>query len=112
MLAFTVRNRKTGWEATFYNVSVGVRLLPPFRGRPQLEIWERGGGGLWSRCLIRFVHGEYRWVRADEFSEWTSADRPTKSWITATLPRSDDILYFMETRIPSGSGGELFQDEK
>jgi hypothetical protein len=105
MLAFTVRDQKSRWTTTFYDQSVGTRLLSPFASHPQLEIWARGGGGSWSRCLIRFVRGEYRCVRIDKFS--SSRDRATKPSITTTLPLSGDTLYFVETRIPDESGGQL-----
>lgn len=110
MLAFTVRNQKSGWTTTFYDQSVSTRLLSPFASHPQLEIWGRGGGGLWSRCLTRFVRGEYRCVRIDEFT--SSRERATKPSITTTLPLSGDTLYFVETRIPDESGGQLPNDNK
>jgi hypothetical protein len=110
MLAFTVRNQKTGRTTTFYDQSVGTRLLSTLRGHPQLEIWGRGGGGSWSRSLIRFVRSEHRCVRIDEFT--SVRDRATKPSITATLPRSDETLYFVETRIPDESGGQLLNDNR
>jgi hypothetical protein len=33
MLAFTIRNRKTGWSSTFYDQCVNGALLEPFNGQ-------------------------------------------------------------------------------
>lgn len=97
---FTVSHLPSGRRRTFDDQSVGVRLLRPlFDGRPQLEIWGRGGGGSWSRCLTRFVRGEYRCVRIDDFTE-LETEAKNRS-VTATLPGSEGVLYFVETRIPA-----------
>jgi hypothetical protein len=98
MLTFTVSKQKTGWASSFDDQSVGTRLLKFYHGYPQLEIWGRGGGGSYSRCLHRFVRGEYRCVRIDEFTEFEESAR-NKS-ITTTLPGGNERLYFVETRIP------------
>lgn len=97
MLTFTVR-KNTGWKTAFDDQSIGARLLEFYDGYPQLEVWGRGGGGSYSRCLHRFVRGRYRCVRIDEFTEFEESAR-NKS-ITTTLPRADERLYFVETRIP------------
>lgn len=111
MLTFTVLNEKSGWKQVFYKQSVGTRWLAPFEGHPQLEIWGRGGGGFYTRCLTRLVRGKYRCVRIDEFIN--VRERSTQPSITTTLPRSGEVLYFVETRMPKGSEGDLFyEDEK
>lgn len=111
MLKFTVLNEKSGWKQVFYDQSVSVRWLTSFEGRPQLEIWGRGGGGFYSRCLTRLVGGKYRCVRIDEFIN--VRERSTQPSITTTLPRSGEVLYFTETRMPEGTNGDLFyEDEK
>jgi len=111
MMTFTVQKVKNGWKQVFYGQCVGTRWLAPFEGRPQLEIWGRGGGGSYSRSLIRFVHGKYRRIRTDEFTVFReSATQPS---ITTTLPRGDEALYFVETRMPEGAEGDLrYEDEK
>lgn len=111
MLNFTVLNEKNGRKHVFYDQSVSVRWLAPFEGHPQLEIWGRGGGGFYSRCLTRVIRGKYRCVRIDEFIN--VRERSTQPSITTTLPRSGEVLYFTETRMPEGSEGDLFyEDEK
>lgn len=111
MLNFTVLNEKSGWKQVFYNQSVSTRWLTPFEGHPQLEIWGRGGGGFYTRHLTRFVRGRYRCVRSDEFTNFR--ERSTQPSITTTLPRSGEVLYFTETRMPKGAEGDLFyEDEK
>ena len=99
MLTFTVRKQKTGWTTSFDDQSVGARLLEFYHGYPQLEVWGRGGGGSYSRCLHRFVRGEYRCVRIDEFTEFEESARERS--ITTTLPHGGERLYFVETRIPN-----------
>lgn len=111
MLTFTVRNEKSGWKQVFHDQCASARWLAPFEGHPQLEIWGRGGGGSYSRCLIRFVRGRYRLVRIDEFSKVRG--RSTQPDNTTTLPISGDTLYFVETRLREGSNGDLlYEDEK
>lgn len=111
MLTFTVLNEKSGWKQVFHDQSVSARWLSPFEGHPQLEIWGRGGGGYYSRCLTRVVRGKYRCVRIDEFTN--VRERSTQPDITTTLPRSGEMLYFIKTRLPEGTAGDLFyEDEK
>ncbi|OYW70321.1 MAG: hypothetical protein B7Z37_31095 [Verrucomicrobia bacterium 12-59-8] len=111
MLSFTVLNEKSGWKQAFYDQCVGARWLAPFEGHPQLEIWGRGGGGFYSRCLTRMVRGEYRCVRIDQFTNFR--ERSTQPSITTTLPRSGEVLYFIRTRMPEGTNGDLiYEDEK
>src|SRR4051812_19976678 len=50
MYDITVRKLRTGAERTVNDQCVGVRVLQPYGGWPQLEIWGRGGGGSWSRA--------------------------------------------------------------
>lgn len=99
MYQFTVRNLKASTSTSFLAQSVGGVLLERFAGYPQLEIWARGLAGCWSRHLYRFVGAQYRCVRIDEFTENESNAKNTA--IIATPPRSDDRLYFVETRIPT-----------
>jgi hypothetical protein len=85
---------------------VGERLLEDYNGKPQIEIWGRGGGGNWSRCLYRYVSGEYRCVRIDAFEE--SPRHKNEKAATAEMPsarqgkgdQQEDVLYFIETWIP------------
>jgi hypothetical protein len=99
MYQFTVRNLKTGASTTFVAQSAGGVLLERFAGYPQLEIWVRTGAGSWSRHLYRFVGAQYRCVRIDDFTENDSSAK--NAAIIATLPGSDERLYFVETRIPT-----------
>ena len=111
MLTFTVLNEKSGWKQVFHDQCASARWLASFDGHPQLEIWGRGGGGFYSRCLIRLVRGKYRCVRIDQFMNFP--ERSTRPSITTTLPLSGEVLYFIDTRIPEGTTGDLFyEDEK
>jgi len=105
MVEFSLRDAKSPWSTTFIEQSVGERVLEPYRGKPQLEIWGRGGGGYWNRSLYRYISGEYRCVRTDEFEE-----RPrhnNEKALTAEMPSSrrgkgdqqSEKLYFVETRL-------------
>ncbi len=111
VLTFTVLNEKNGRKHVFYDQCVSMRWLAPFEGHPQLEIWGRGGGGVYSRCLTRLVRGKYRCVRIDQFTNFR--ERSTQPSITTTLPRSSEMLYFIKTRLPDGTTGDLiYADEK
>jgi|GEM_PF-2214340 len=110
VLTFTVLNERSGWKQVFHDQCVSARWLEPFEGHPQLEIWGRGGGGFYTRHLTRFVRGKYRCVRSDEFS--VHRERSTQPAITTTLPRSGEVLYFLETTMPKGSEGDLFYDDE
>jgi hypothetical protein len=107
MLEFRVLRSRTGQTHTFYAQNVCAVLLEPRSGYPQLEIWGRGGGGYWTRGLYRFVSGEYRAVRYDEFEE--SPRHQNEKALTTKPPfaphGTDDergeLLYFVETRIPT-----------
>ena len=107
MVEFTLRDVKTRWSATFIEQSVGERLLENYRGKPQLEIWGRGGGGNWSRCLHRYVSGAYRCVRIDAFEErprHNNGNAPTAEMPGARRGKGDqreEILHFVETRLPN-----------
>ena len=107
MLEFTVLNSRTGHAHTFYAQSVCAVLLELRSGYPQLEIWGRGGGGYWTRGLYRFVSGEYRAVRYDEFEEsprHQNEKAPTTKPPFAPHGEGDErgqLLYFVETRLPS-----------
>ena len=82
--------------------------MEAYDGKPQIEVWSRGGGGSWSRELYRYIKGEYRSIRIDDFEQ-----RPThgnQKAATAKLPNEfhgkappegDDTLYFVESRIPN-----------
>jgi hypothetical protein len=104
MIEITLRDSTTKWKARVLEQSCGERLLEDFNGRPQLEIWTRGGGGAWSRELLRYLAGEYRSVRVDQWEE-----SPTKSAETArTKPPfplhgndNGEQLYFIKTDIPA-----------
>lgn len=107
MVEFTLRDMKSHWSATFTEQSVGERLLEPYGGRPQLEIWGRAGGGDWCRCLYRYISGEYRCVRIDDFEEGprhNNEKAPPTEMPSARRGKGDpqsDKLYFVETRIPN-----------
>lgn len=101
MLAFTIRDQKSGWKTTFYDQCVNGALLQAYHGRPQFEIWGRGGGGYFARELVRFTQGAYRSVRVDQFT--ADKSRATNTLVTATLPRDDLTLYFLESIVPDGS---------
>ena len=106
MVEFIIRDTKTHWSTTLIEQSVGERLLKAYRGKPQIEIWERCGGGSWIRCLYRYIFKEYCCVRIDEFEE-TPRHNNQKAQ-TTEMPRArrgkgdqqSDILYFVETRLP------------
>lgn len=106
MLEFTVSDTKHKWSATFTEQSVGERLLESYQGKPQIEIWGRGGGGYWSRSLYRFTSGHYRCVRIDQFEERPRHDNqkaPTTEMPAARRGEGDQIsetLYFVESRVP------------
>ncbi len=101
-----LRDRKSGWSSILTEQSVGQRLLESYNGRPQIEIWGRGGGGYWSRELYRFLSGEYRSVRIDDFEERPrhhNENAPTAAMPNARQGKGDqqsDVLYFIETRLP------------
>ncbi|EDY20272.1 hypothetical protein CfE428DRAFT_2196 [Chthoniobacter flavus Ellin428] len=95
---FTIQNTSTGAVRRFTEQSVGVAILEFCHGWPQLEIWGRGGGGNWSRGLIRFTRRDYEEVRVDAFTEFDfNAKDKTR---TTTMPGGDDTLYYVETRLP------------
>jgi len=96
MLEFNIRNWKLRLSITFYDQSIATVLLESFHGYPQLEVWGSGGGGSWSRELIRFVRGKYRSVRIDEFTEDKALAK--KKSVTVVHPLSGETLYFVETR--------------
>ena len=107
MLAFRVANRGGGHAVTFYTQSVCAVLLASWHGRPQLEVWGRGGGGYWTRCLHRCVSGKYHCVRCDEFEEWPRHSNARALTIRAPFDPNGEgtelgrILYLVETRIPA-----------
>jgi hypothetical protein len=103
MYDITIQNTKTGEKRLLEDQSIGIVILDFYHGWPQLEIWGRGGGGSYSRSLYRFEKGAYAYVRTDEFTvyEFNSKNKS----ITTTMPRSDDTLYFVETRIPEAQQG-------
>ena len=105
MVEFSLQDTKGTWSTTFTEQSVGERVLEPYLGKPQIEIWGRGGGGYWSRSLYRYIAGEYRCVRTDEFEE--SPRHNNQQALTAKMPsarrgkgdQQSEILYFVETRL-------------
>jgi hypothetical protein len=104
IVEITVRDTKSHWSATFGGQSVGERLLEDYHSKPQFELWGRGGGGDWSRLLYRYISGEYRCVRIDDFEE-NPNNHNSQNAQTATLPEEEqmsDTLYFIESRIPDG----------
>jgi len=70
MYDFTIQNTSTGAVRHFTGQSVGVAILEFYHGWPQFEIWGRGGGGNWSRDLVRFTQRDYEEVRVDAFTEF------------------------------------------
>jgi len=106
VVEITIRDTKSQWTATLGEQSVGERLLVDYHGKPQIEIWGRGGGGYWSRCLYRYLSKEYCCVRIDEFEE--SPRHSNQKAQTTEMPsarhgkgdQQSDILYFVETRLP------------
>ena len=106
MVEFTLRDTKGPWSATLTEQSVGERLLESYDGRPQLEIWGRGGGGSWSRSLYRYISGEYRCIRTDAFEEaprHNNQNSPAAEMPSARRGKADqqsEKLYFVETRLP------------
>jgi len=108
IVEITIRERKGKWIAHLLTQSVGERLLEAYNGRPQIEVWSRGGGGSWSRELYRYIKGEYRSTRIDDFEHVPS--RGNQNAPTATLPNAfhgkappegDPRLYYVETRTPT-----------
>jgi len=108
IVRITLKDRKSLWHASITTQSVGERLLAPYVGRPQIEVWGRGGGGSWTRELYRYENGEYRSVRIDEFEQQPKHNNQKAS--TAILPNEfhgkappegNPTLYYVETRIPS-----------
>jgi len=106
IVEITLNDSKSSWKTTFTEQSVGERLLENFKGRPQIEIWGRGGGGYWSRGLYRYISGEYRCVRIDDFEEQprhNNQNAPTTEMPDARQGKGDqqeDKLHFIETRLP------------
>ena len=102
-----LRDTESHWSATFVPQSIAERLLEDFAGRPQLEVWGRGGGGYWSRALYRYISGEYRCVRVDEFEEsprHNNQGAPTTKPPFAPHGEGDErgqTLYLVEIRLPS-----------
>lgn len=93
-----VQNTRSGAKRSLHTQSVGIAVLALFHGWPQLEIWGRAGGGSWSRSLYRVIDHDYQYVRTDEFTEFDfNAKDKTR---TTTMPGSEDILYYVETRLP------------
>lgn len=105
IVEFSVRDIKGHWSTVFTTQSVGERILESYRGKPQIEIWGRGGGGYWSRHLYRYITDEYRCVRTDQFEErprHNNLNAPTTEMPSARRGKGDqqsDTLYFIETRI-------------
>ncbi|EDY18009.1 hypothetical protein CfE428DRAFT_4439 [Chthoniobacter flavus Ellin428] len=108
IIELTLRDRQSGWHTTFTTQSVGERLLVPWHGRPQIEVWSSGGGGNWVRELYRYVDGEYRSVRIDDFEH--VPHHHNQKALKATLPHGfhgrgypegDPALYFIEARLPT-----------
>jgi hypothetical protein len=105
MVEITLRDLKGGWKTKFLTQSIGQRLLESWNGRPQIETWGRGGGGYYVRILSRFIDGEYREIRVDEFEKTPS--HKNENTATATLPDvlhgrgipNVDTLHFVETRL-------------
>jgi hypothetical protein len=62
---FQLKERKWVQIGSFQN---GCSFLPKWNGYYQLEDTGNGGGGVISRRLLRFIHGQYREVR-DEIYE-------------------------------------------
>ena len=106
IVRITVRLKSSGRTAVLESQSVGERLLAPSGGFPQLELWGRGGGGYWTRALYRFVSGQYRPIRYDEFEE---SPRHNNTHAATTqlpfAPHGDEdyrgsTVYYTETRYP------------
>lgn len=107
MVEFNLRDSQKRWQATFITQSIGERLLKSYHGKPQIEIWGRGGGGNRTRCLYRYLSGEYRAVRFDDFEEsprYQNQKAPTTTMPSARRGKGDqqsEVLYFVETRLPN-----------
>ncbi|HXM32851.1 MAG TPA: hypothetical protein VN921_04295 [Chthoniobacterales bacterium] len=107
VIEITLRDLKSHWFTILTEQSIAERLLEPYAGRPQIEIWGRGGGGYWTRCLYRYVSHEYRCVRIDEFEDWPRHNNEKASTTKPPLAphgKGDDlgkIFYFVETRLPN-----------
>jgi hypothetical protein len=107
MIEIKVRGLKKDWSATLVEQSVGERLLQFHGGKPQFEIWGRGGGGNWSRSLYRYLSGEYRYVRTDQFEEVPRHNNQHAA--KAELPsvrrgkgdQQSEVLYFVQTNLPN-----------
>ena len=107
IVKITLSDTDSSWRTTLLEQSVGERLLEDYQGKPQIEIWGRGGGGYWTRELYRYLSGSYVCVRIDEFEHIPRHNNKRSS--TAELPEEfhgkappdgDPTLYFIETRIP------------
>lgn len=98
MYDFTIENVHKGSTRRFSAQSVGVAILEFYHGWPQIEIWGRGGGIDRSRSLFRLTRRDYETVRTDDFT--LSAFDAKDKTRTTTLPGGDDVLYFVETRLP------------
>jgi hypothetical protein len=109
IVEITLRDLKTGWKTKFLTQSIGQRILESWNGRPQIETWMGGGG--FTRILCRFMDGEYREVRMDDF-EGVPRHNNEKA-ATTTLPHAlhgrgipnIDTLHFIETRLPTDEAG-------
>ncbi|MGC3988082.1 MAG: hypothetical protein QM796_00075 [Chthoniobacteraceae bacterium] len=108
IVELTLRDHLSGWHTRFTVQSVGERLLEPWHGKPQIEVWARVGGGSWTRELYRYIEGEYQCVRIDDFEHLPKHQNEKAP--TATLPDEfhgkappdgDPTLYFVKTRLPS-----------
>lgn len=106
MMEFTVADRRSNQKHILNKQSVGASVLEIWQGHPQFEIWGRGGGGYWTRGLYRFIEGQYRAVRYDEFEQWPLQKNEKAITLDppfSPLDKGEDgggRLYFVETRIP------------
>lgn len=55
----------------------GIGLLQSANGYYQIQSWSSGGGGQFSRALLRFERGKYRCVRLERWRTRPGADEPT-----------------------------------
>ena len=57
----------------------GIEVLGPANGYYQIESWSSGGGGQFSRALLRFERGKYRCVRLERWRTKPGDDQPSFS---------------------------------
>lgn len=59
-----------GWLGAGFN----IKILAKYNGYHQIEFWSRGGGGSYVRLLYRYIKGQYKCIRIDDYERAEYAD--------------------------------------